>query len=185
MTSTSLDELLSRFTEETKTERDKGTSFELLVQHYFSYDKLQNGVYDKVWMFSDWARELGRDATDRGVDLVARRRDGSGLTAIQAKFYERDRSLRQSDLSKFIASSTDPIFTSRILVDTTATELSKNAQYLIKSQEKPFIHIKRKDLEESSLDWSAILNNLGVRQRSGKQPRDHQREALERALRGF
>ncbi len=185
MTNAALDELLNRFSEDSKTQREKGTTFEHLAQHYFTYDRLQNSLYDRVWMYGDWARETGRDATDRGVDLVARRRDGSGLAAIQAKFYERDRSLRQTDLSKFIAESTRTIFKSRILIETTDRELSKNAQILIGNQEKPFTHIKRKDLEESSIDWSTILNNLEVRQRSGKQPRDHQREALKKVLRGF
>ena len=185
MTNSALDELLNRFSHESKSERDKGTSFELLAQHYLTYDNLQKSVYDKVWTHADWAREMGRDATDRGVDLVARRRDGSGFVAVQAKFYDKDAQLRNSDLSKFIANSTEPIFSSRILIETTDKELSTNAQKLISTQEKPFLHLKRKELEESSIDWSSILNNLGVRQRSGKEPRAHQREALQRTLRGF
>ena len=185
METSALDSLLDRFSAESKTQREKGTAFENVAKHYLTYDKLQNSVYDQVWLYPDWARENGRDATDTGIDLVAKRRDGSGLVAIQAKFYLRDAVLKQAHLNGFISNSTDPIFTSRLLVDTTERELSTNAQKLIRTKDKPFVHIKRNDLQESSIDWSSILHNLDVRQRSGKEPRDHQNEAIDRTLENF
>ena len=183
---TALDSLLDRFSADARTIRDKGTAFEHVAKHYLTYDKLQNSVYDRVWLYGDWAREYGKDdAIDTGIDLVARRRDGSGLAAVQAKFYLRDALIRQVHLNGFISNSTDPVFTSRLLIETTDRELSANAQKLVRTKDKPFIHIKRNDLAESSIDWSSILNNLDVRQRSGKQPRDHQVEAIERTLHKF
>ena len=185
LSATALDSLLDRFTTESKSVREKGTAFEHVAKHYLTYDKLQNGVYDQVWLYPDWARENGRDATDTGIDLVAQRRDGSGLAAIQAKFYLRDAVLKQAHLNGFISNSTDPIFTSRLLIDTTDRELSTNAQKLIRTKDKPFVHIKRNDLQESSIDWSSILHNLDVRQRSSKEPRDHQSEAIDRTIENF
>ncbi|MXW06668.1 MAG: DEAD/DEAH box helicase, partial [Gammaproteobacteria bacterium] len=185
MRDSALIKLLDRFSLDSKTARAKGTSFEYLAKHYLTYDNLQNSIYDEVWMFSDWARDFGFDAGDRGIDIVAQRRDGSGFVAVQAKFYASGTSLRQAHLNGFIAQSSNPIFISRILVETTEKELSKNAQSLIRTRDKPFIHITRKTLEASSIDWFSVLQNLDVRQRTGKKPQIHQREALNRTIQGF
>ena len=71
------EQILQRFEENTLTERDKGTAFELLVRDVFSSVKPWCEQFEKVQTYADWAKEhpkLVVNARDTGIDLVATNR---------------------------------------------------------------------------------------------------------------
>ena len=69
------DEILQRFEQNTLTERDKGTAFELLVRDVLIKAQPWCDQFVKVQTYAEWAKEhqelTGGDARDTGVDLVA------------------------------------------------------------------------------------------------------------------
>ena len=69
------EEILKRFEQNTLTERDKGTAFELLVRDVLSQAQPWCDQFIKVQTYAEWANEhkelTGGDARDTGVDLVA------------------------------------------------------------------------------------------------------------------
>lgn len=74
--------ILQRFEENTLTERDKGTAFELLVRDVFSSAHPWCEQFEKVQTYAEWAKEhpelTGGDARDTGIDLVATNRVNLG-----------------------------------------------------------------------------------------------------------
>lgn len=71
------EQILQRFEENTLTQRDKGTAFELLVRDVFSSVKPWSEQFAKVQTYADWAKEhpeLAVNARDTGIDLVATNR---------------------------------------------------------------------------------------------------------------
>lgn len=72
------EEILKRFEQNTLTERDKGTAFELLVLEVLSKTQPWCEKFEKVQTYADWAKEhkdlSGNDARDTGIDLVATNR---------------------------------------------------------------------------------------------------------------
>ena len=79
------DKILQRFEQNTLTERDKGTAFELLVRDVFSSAQPWCEQFEKVQTYADWAKEhpelTGGDARDTGIDLVATNRVNFGNDA--------------------------------------------------------------------------------------------------------
>ena len=82
------EQILQRFEENTLTERDKGTAFELLVRDVFSSVKPWGEQFEKVQTYADWAKEHPKltsgNARDTGIDLVATNRvaeDGQAQNA--------------------------------------------------------------------------------------------------------
>ena len=77
--------ILQRFEENTLTERDKGTAFELLVRDVFSSAQPWCEQFEKVQTYAEWAKEhpelTGGDARDTGIDLVATNRVNLGNAA--------------------------------------------------------------------------------------------------------
>ena len=71
----SLTILLEKIRFQSKTEFEKGQYFERLVKAFLENDDIQGQFYDKIWHFSDWAKEHGKPAKDIGIDLVARHSD--------------------------------------------------------------------------------------------------------------
>ena len=76
--SAAFDEILKRFEQNTKTTRDKGTAFELLVRDVLSQAQPWCDQFAKVQTYAEWAKEhpelSGGDARDTGIDLVATNR---------------------------------------------------------------------------------------------------------------
>ena len=82
------EQILQRFEQNTLTERDKGTAFELLVRGVLSQAQPWCDQFAKVQTYAEWAKEhpelSGGDARDTGIDLVATNRSpAGGQTGIQ------------------------------------------------------------------------------------------------------
>ena len=198
--------ILQRFEENTLTERDKGTAFELLVRDVFSSAQPWCEQFEKVQTYADWAKEhpelTGGDARDTGIDLVATNRVNFGndasienvvgrqlenkgdasYTAIQCKFFGREQFIPKSQVDSFISDSDRDYFTDRIFVYT--GRLSEHAQKELLNRPKPVHTVSRSDLEEANVDWSGFLktNQVTITKR---KLRPYQKEALENVLEGF
>ena len=77
MPSSPLQKILAQYRATSQTEREKGTYFEELIRTYFRFEASYADLYSDVWLFADWAKEIGTpefgiSAKDTGIDLVVR-----------------------------------------------------------------------------------------------------------------
>lgn len=117
-----LDSLLESYREAAGNERDKGTYYERLCAAFLLHDPVQAQRYDEVQTWADWAADHGWNGKDVGIDLVARLRGHAGFAAIQCKFYAPRHKIAKADIDSFLAASSRPPFTDRIVMDSTEGE---------------------------------------------------------------
>lgn len=183
-------DVLDTYRQHAQSTRELGTYFEDLVKVYFENDDIQQQHYDKVWTYADWIAERGQaeSKADTGIDLVARLRGADdAYCAIQCKFYDAQHHLQRPDLDSFFSASGRKPFVRRILIDTTAVALGKNAQALFEDTDQ-YVESQRiglNQLEESRIDWGMFTQQKQVVLKKKKTPYQHQSEALEAAREGF
>ena len=111
-------EILDRIRAESRDESEKGRWFEQLFVRVAR--QLPELEIDEI---VDWADRVereqptGLDGRDIGVDLVARRTDGSWV-AIQCKCYDDRHRLGKGEIDKFLGGSQQPVFRLRWIVAT-------------------------------------------------------------------
>lgn len=174
----SLRNLLEKYRQNARTEREKGEYFELLVRSFLEHDPIYADVFSKVWTYAEWAAAHDLDKTDTGIDLVAKLGREEGYCAIQCKFYREDHRIEKKDIDSFFTASGKNTFTRRLIVDSTAGDWSKNAENALVGQTIPVTRLSLRDLELSSIDWSVYARDKKVKLKPGKQLREHQVEAL-------
>jgi len=86
-------DLINTYRTTAKTEREKGTYFELLCIKYFSNEPFYADLFTEVQTYTEWAKVQGLSGKDTGIDLVATTKDGE-FQAIQCKLYDADRKLK-------------------------------------------------------------------------------------------
>ena len=178
--SSSLQKALSIIRERSNNDTELGTAFENLTKVYLENDAIQKQEYEEVWHYTDWAKKRPEYNTkDIGIDLVAKLRDGSGYCAIQCKFYSPDHPISKADLDSFISASATADFVRLVLVDTTAKDISKNAQSVFDNLEKDYLRIPLSELEKSRINWATYVSEDEIRLYSKKELRDHQQQALD------
>ncbi len=155
---TPLQNILDSYRSTSQTEREKGTYFEELIRTYFRYEASYADLYSEIWLFADWAREIGTpqfgiSAKDSGIDLVARTHGTEEYHAIQCKCYAPDYRVRKADIDSFFTASGRKPFTQRIIV-TTTNDWSEHAENALKEQQPPVYKIDLHDLEVSQIDWA-------------------------------
>ena len=111
--------LLESYRTASVTEREKGTYFEELICAYLRNEATYRDLYDKVWMYGDWAKEHGQDGRDTGIDLVARTQGTGEYHAIQCKLYAEGYRVQKKDIDSFFTASGKAPFSHRIIVTTT------------------------------------------------------------------
>ncbi|WP_375651711.1 DEAD/DEAH box helicase [Bartonella sp. LB28NMGDW] len=173
-----LQSLLQTYRDEARTERDKGTYFERFALAYLTHDPLQFGCYEKVQTFKDWARENDWNGHDTGIDLVAKIRDGEGFAAIQCKFYDAAYRIRKADIDSFISASGKAPFKRRVIIDSTESAWSDNAETMIRGQDIPVIRINLSDIQQSPIRWETFAAQGKVVLEDKKKIRPHQQDAL-------
>ena len=184
--SSSLQKALSIIRERSNNDTELGTAFENLTKVFLENDAIQKQEYEEVWHYTDWAKKSpDYNAKDIGIDLVAKLRDGSGFCAIQCKFYSPDHSISKADLDSFISASATADFVRLMLVDTTAKDISKNAQSVFDNLEKDYLRIPLSELEKSRINWATYVSEDEIRLYSKKELRDHQQQALNAVCKGL
>ncbi|MBJ9920653.1 damage-inducible protein [Burkholderia glumae] len=177
--------ILQQYRDNSAFNRDLGDRFERLMRAYLKLDPKYVGQYEDVWMWKDWPHraDLGYNAPDTGIDLVAKLRDGEGFCAIQCKFYETP--IQMSDLGNFFTLSGKGGFTQRMVIATAS--LSKHAAAALDNQTIPAELLTLEDLDEAPIDWSQFSLDKPdqLRKRPKKTPLLHQEEALADVVKGF
>ncbi|MDD4911918.1 MAG: DEAD/DEAH box helicase family protein [Sideroxydans sp.] len=179
-----LNDLLNSYRSESKTPREKGTYFELLIKDFLKHDPTYSPEFSDVWTFAEWAKLQGEDNRDTGIDLVAKLADEEGFCAIQCKFYDEDYKIQKSDLDSFFTASGKKDFTRRIVVDSTRRDWSEHAEIAMMGQSITTLRIGLHELENSPIDWSVYSKNKVVL-KAKKTLRPHQVSAHDAVVKGL
>lgn len=170
--------------------KQAGSKFEILVLRWFCVTPLYDVA--RGWLWSDFAKAVGLDAHDLGIDIVLEMRNGE-FWAVQCKFYGSRSCVAEGDVSNFLShqgkmftppaadanSNSEKITFSRFLwVDTDAV-WNKNAEKLVDRREN-FTRLSTSVLANSNVDWDAIAKGKDVNIEP-KKLRDYQREVVEKA----
>ena len=200
--SAAFDEILKRFEQNTKTARDKGTAFELLVLEVMAKTQPWCELFSQVQTYAQWAKDhpglTSGDARDTGIDLVATNKalpfgaapnaNTHPYTAIQCKFYGPDQKIHLSKVSTFgmalmqTDSAGKELFSSGIFVYTGL--LTEPTRKELLNCKKPIRVVTRSELESANIDWADYLAHGQVKLVQN-QLRPYQQEALSNVLEGF
>lgn len=180
-----LQDLLASYRSASKTEREKGTYFELLIKDFLKNDPIQSSQYSEVWTYAEWADRQGIAKRDDGIDLVAVLAEEDGFCAIQCKFYDENHRMQKADLDSFFTASGKKEFTRRLIVDTTRREWSEPAENALNGQAINTLRIGLAELENSPIDWSVYAPSRPVKLKAKKTPRDHQIIAIDAVKKGL
>ena len=181
----SLHDLLNRYRQVSKTEREKGKYFEDLIKAFLKNDPVYTDQFSDVWTYSDWAEAYDWDKRDVGIDLVAKLRDEEGYCAIQCKFYDEEYRIQKKDIDSFFTASGKAPFTRRLIVDTTRKAWSEHASNALIGQTIETNYIQLNDLEQSPIDWGVYAREQKVELRKKKTLMPHQQKALSEVQSGL
>lgn len=162
---------------------ERGSRFERLVKRYLELDPPYAQRFSEVIPWGEWEDRTGQDV---GIDLVGIEADGSGVCAIQCKFYDPDHTLSKEGIDSFLAASGKYPFTSRLIVSTTE-KWGKNAELMMEDQQIPVSRIGLQNLLDASIAWDKFdITTPEVLELTGrKELRKHQVKALEDVRQGF
>ncbi|MGZ8258098.1 MAG: restriction endonuclease, partial [Methylotenera sp.] len=180
-----LHDLLESYRNASKTEREKGTYFELLIKDFLKHDPTYAPNFSDVLTYAEWTTQQGIDSRDTGIDLVAMLAEEDGFCAIQCKFYDENHKIQKSDLDSFFTASGKKEFTRRLIVDTTKREWSEHAEAALSGQAIATQRIGLAELESSPIDWSVYAPNKAVKLKAKKELREHQVNALDAVKKGL
>ena len=170
--------------------KQAGSKFETLVLRWFCVTPLYDVA--RGWLWADFAKAVGLDAHDLGIDIVLEMRNGE-FWAVQCKFYGSRTRVAEGDVSNFLShqgkmftppaadanSNSEKITFSRFVwVDTDAV-WNKNAEEHVNKREN-FTRLSTSVLANSNVDWDAIAKGKDVNIEP-KKLRDYQREVVEKA----
>ncbi|WP_421853122.1 DEAD/DEAH box helicase [Novosphingobium sp.] len=181
----SIRDLLARYRDGAKSQREKGTYFERLCVEFLKHDPEMAQQYEDAWSFREWAEARGIKQTDTGIDLVAKLRDDGGFCAIQCKFYAADHHIQKSDIDSFFTASGKAPFTRRLIIDTTDVAWSRNAEDALDGQNISTTRISMERLEQSPIDWRIYLADDRIVLAPKKDVRPHQRDAMDAVRSGL
>lgn len=179
--SVTIHELLNDLRKASLDERDKGDRFERLIKAYLSNEPEWTARFENVWLWSEWPGRGNRP--DTGIDLVAERRDGEGLAAIQCKFYAEGHKVAKSDIDSFISASAKAEWTERYVFDT-AAGWTGNAEETLEGVAQ---RIDIAFLDDARVDWSRYSWSKPdeVELATAHQPRRHQKAAIDAVTAGL
>ena len=189
MPASALAKILAQYRATSQTEREKGTYFEELIRTYLRYEASYADLYSRVWLYADWAREIGTpqfglSGKDTGIDLVAQTRGTEEFHAIQCKCYATGHKVQKADIDSFFTASGQKPFVQRIIV-TTTNDWSEPAENALSNQQPPVYKIDLLDLENSQIDWAKYQPSQPPALKPKYPLRKHQESALGHVMLGF
>ncbi|WP_422033884.1 DEAD/DEAH box helicase [Reyranella sp.] len=185
---TPLRELLEKYRNAARSEREKGAYFERLTKVWLETAPAQHEQFSKVLTWTEFAREHRIDGRDTGIDLVAQLADSpDDWCAVQCKFYAADYRIQKADIDSFFTASGRRPFTRRMIVDSTSAPWSEHAEAALEGQTVETIRVSLDTLEQSGVDWTRWEaegeGEAHVVRR--KEPRPDQREAIDDVVEGL
>ncbi len=182
-------EVLKAFREESATEKEKGTKFERLMKRFLKTDARYADRLTQVWLWEEFPARSEFGGKDTGIDLVART-DLGAFWAIQCKCYAEEATIDKPAVDSFLSTSSKSFlfegkraaFENRLWISTT-DKWGANAIECLHGQTVPVERLGLGDLDASSVDWDALLNDRSGKKakREPKTLRAHQREAVDAA----
>ena len=170
-----------RFIRETSTsEKDKGTKFERLTRFFLKNDPLWKSRFTDVWM---WSSAPTNDGKDLGIDLVALDKEDNTYWAIQCKCFDDNATLDYKDVATFYGKTGNKGLYPHTMIVTTAGHFSINLDTV--STDWDTVRIFADDMAESEIDFQDWIDGRITATRSFKEPRPHQRRAIDDCLKGF
>lgn len=178
--------LVQEIDTEYRTQRDRGTLFELLVKTYLENEPVYQRLFENVWMLSEVPNEYNIPKVDTGVDLVAKKAKTGELVAIQAKYYDKDTTIQKSHIDSFLNEVGKKYYDEGLII-TTTDKWSKNADTALGDRDKNIMRISLSQLKESRIDWSeyTFTTPEKVVLQERKTPRPHQVPAINDVIQGF
>ncbi|MBO5754347.1 MAG: DEAD/DEAH box helicase family protein [Proteobacteria bacterium] len=163
--------------------KQAGTKFEILVLRWFMATPLY--MVKRGWLWADFAKAVGKDANDLGIDLVLEMHDGE-FWAVQCKFYCKSSRIDEDKIAhflghqgmKFTIDRKSRTFTRFVWVDTDAV-WGRNAEKYVHGRDK-FTRLSMSVLANSNVNWDAIVKGNKANAEP-KKPRDYQKEIIHKA----
>jgi predicted helicase len=195
---TDFDTVLAEIRRAAPSEAAKGAAFERLMRAYLLHAPKYAGLIEKVWLWNDFPYRKGDTALagfgtghDVGIDLVALTTTGE-YWAIQCKCYDEDTYIDKPMVDSFISASNLPFddgqlkkqhFTRRLWIST-SNRISPHAETMLDNQDPPVLRIGLENLRADPIDWPTLYHK-GTAAIPPRAPKDHQRDALNRARAHF
>ncbi|MBR4172029.1 MAG: DEAD/DEAH box helicase [Kiritimatiellae bacterium] len=186
---TTFDDVLKRYRDESLSESEKGTKFEELMRAYLLMLPKFHGLFDKIWLWRDFpSRTDFGSGHDLGIDLVVRTVSGE-YWAVQCKCYAENAYISKESVDTFLSTSgkyfSDELletkrFSRRLWIATT-DNWSAHAEETLKNQSPPVMRIGLADLIASPIDWDAVeayVHGTTSVASVKRAPFDHQLEAI-------
>ena len=178
-----LNAILEKYREDSSSERDKGTLFEVLMRNFLLTYAPYRGKFSDVWLWKDFPYKNDFGGKDLGIDLVAQTVDGE-FWAVQCKFYAETSTIDKPAVDSFLATSSkifqgDIKFSARIWISTT-NNFTDNAEKTLQNQSPPVTRIGIEDLRNAAVDWQKL--DAGIfgddARKIDRQPLQHQLDAI-------
>ncbi|MFC3494417.1 DEAD/DEAH box helicase [Glycomyces rhizosphaerae] len=185
-------DILDHIRETSQNNAERGRRFEQLMLAFFRTDPQWRQQFSEVWMWAD-SPLAEHNATDTGIDLVAREAGSEAFCAIQCKFYGPDKVIRKADLDSFFTASGKRGINRRIIVSST-DKWGPNAESALVDQQVEVTRVGMSQLDTSPIDWGKVASEyawaegerLGPQYLHAKKAlMAHQEEAIEAVLSGF
>lgn len=188
-------DILDKFSATSFTQKEKGTQFERLMKAWLKTDPRYANLFSNVWLWEEFPGRHDFGGKDTGIDLVAKTELGD-YWAIQCKCYGSKAVIDKPAVDSFLATSSrsftdettflSATFAQRLWISTT-NHWGANAEEAIHNQNPPVTRISLSDLEISPVDWGKLLDGIEGKNAltPGKQPKDHQLQAIAKAEEHF
>ena len=173
-------EALDHIRETATSERDKGTKYERLTRFFLKNDPLWKARLSEVWM---WSGAPTNDGADIGIDLVAQDKEDGTYWAIQCKCFDDEATLDYQTVSTFFGKTGNQGKYPHTMIVTSAARFSNNLDTVASSWGT--VRIFTDDMAESEIDYTDWIEGRSVASRTFKEPRPHQREAINDCLEKF
>lgn len=185
---TTFTQILTKYRQNSYSERDKGDRFERLMQAYLQTDPRYAYRFKNVWMWADFPFRADFGGNDTGIDLVALEESGE-YWAIQCKCFQETATIDKPAVDSFLATSSRHFkdaagsklgFSYRLWISTT-NHWNSNATEAIQNQSPPVVRINLYELMEAPVDWEKLdQGTTGELSRTARKSlRPHQKTALD------
>ena len=158
------------------SEKDKGTQFERLTRFFLKNDPLWKSRFSEVWMSTN-------DGADIGIDLVAKDREDNSYWAIQCKCLDDDATLHYQPVGTFYGKTGIDGTYPHTMIVTSASRFSAHLETVADNWNT--VRIFTDNMAESEIDYSDWIEGRTITTRVLKQPREHQRMAINACLEKF
>lgn len=183
-------DILTKFRNESFTEKEKGTKFEKLMKSWLLSDPRYNQLKE-VWLWEEFPGRKDFGGKDIGIDLVTKTELGE-YWAIQCKCYAEDAVINKPAVDSFLSTSSktftdaetfQTVFFSHRLWISTTNHWGDNAIEAVKAQNPPVSIVNLIDLQISTVDWDKLLEGIEGKDAltKGKQLFKHQLNAISEA----